>query len=187
MVRVRRWWPVLAAIVVSVTVQILFLGRYDVSGHAAEHLGSAGAPFFASVVAVTVLATTPAARRQRLVVLALAAWVAATVFVLVGNVRVVDALVDAGMRDVPTSQLVPDEAIDDAHGLANAAPWWGVAAAVALSVALWRYGHVSPKVAAAAGLVSVVFPPWIIPGAGVVVLVVARAIASERAARQLIG
>ena len=42
-------------------------------------------------------------------------------------------------------------------------------------------GHLS---SATAGLLSVVFPPWIIPGAGVVVLVVARCIAEARSLKQ---
>ena len=187
MVRLRRWWLVAAAVGVSVCVQqVVLTRRYDVSGHAAEHLGSASVPFFAFVVVVAVLVATPQARRQPAVVAALAAWFGVTVLVLIGNVRVVDALIDAGMAHTPTSQLVDNDAVAAAHGLADAAPWWGVAAALAVVAALWRGGHVSPRVAVAAGVVSLVFPPWIVPGAGLVVLAVARVIAHEREAKQLI-
>ena len=76
------------------------------------------------------LLATPAVRRQPDVLAGAAAWFATTVAVLVGNVRVVDDLVAAGVGKVGTAD-VPD----------------------------------------------VLFPPWIIPGAGVVVLVGARGVA----------
>ena len=77
----------------SLTVQkVMFESRYDVSGHAAEHLSSATAPFAAFAAVVILLWATPTARSQADVLIACLAWVAATVLVLVGNVRVVDPL-----------------------------------------------------------------------------------------------
>lgn len=179
--RVRRWWPIPALIGASVAVQqVAFMSRYDVSGHAAEHLTSGSAPFFAFAMIATLLYLTPGARRQAWVVVACLAWFVTTVFVLAGNLHVVNVLVDAGMADVPTSQIVVEGPIEAAHGLADAAPWWGVAASLAMVVALWRGGHVSRRVALGAAVLSVLFPPWMIPGAGVLVLVVARAVAFER-------
>src|SRR3954462_1985588 len=170
----RRWWPVPAGLAGSIVVQkLLFESRYDVSGHAAGHLSSATAPFGAFVFVAILLWATPAGRRQVDVLVTSLAWFAATVLVLVGNVRVVDALVAAGLGHAPTEGL-PDVAD---HGLADLAPWLAVVAAVALAGVLWRRGHVSPRVAVGAGLLSVVFPPWIIPGAGAAVLVVGRCIA----------
>jgi hypothetical protein len=111
-------------------------------------------------------------------------WLVSTVVVLVGNVRVVDALVRAGMGDTPTSQLVEDATIDRAHDLANLAPWIAVLAALALTGALWQYRHVSSRVAAGAAVLNVIFPPWIVPGAGVVVLVIALCISYQRTSRR---
>src|SRR4051794_39728194 len=173
----RRWWPVPVILTTSIVVQkLLFEGRYDVSGHASGHLSSATAPFGAFAFAAILLWTTPAGRRQADVLVACVAWLATTVLVLVGNIRVVDALVDAGLGRAPTEGL-PDVAD---HGLANLAPWLAVVAAVAIAGVFWRRGHVSRRVAIGSALLSVVFPPWIIPGAGVLVLVVARCIAYER-------
>jgi hypothetical protein len=179
----RRWWFVPVLMASSLTAQkLVFESRYDVSGHAAGHLSSATAPFLAFAVVAIVLWTTPIGRRQPDVLAACLAWLAATVLVLVGNVRVVDALVDAGLGTAPTENL-PDVAD---HGLANVAPWLGVLAAVAMAGVLWRRGHVSRRVAIVAGLLSVVFPPWIIPGAGVLVLAVARCLAHERSSTALV-
>jgi hypothetical protein len=181
MVLVRRWWPVPVLLAGSSLLQKLFFeSRYDVSGHAAEHLSSATAPFAACAVVAILLFVTPRARRQALVLITAGAWLVVNVLVLVGNVRVVDALVGAGMGHTPTSQLVASAKIDSAHDLANLAPWLGVVAALALTGAFWRYRHVSGRVAIAAAVVDVLFPPWIIPGAGVVVLTVARCIAYQR-------
>lgn len=173
----RRLWPVPLILGVSLVIQKAFFeSRYDVSGHAAEHLSSAAAPFFAGAVVAILLWATPAARRQADVVAGSLGWWVATVLVLVGNVRVIDDLVAAGFGHVPTAD-VPD--IAD-HGLANLAPWVAVIAAVALTAALWRRRHVSTRVAAVAAVLNVLFPPWIIPGAGVVVLVGARCVARAR-------
>ena len=176
----RRLWPVPLILGVSLVIQKAFFeSRYDVSGHATGHLSSATAPFFAGAVVAILLWATPAARRQADVVAGSAAWFAATVLVLVGNVRVIDDLVTAGFGKVATED-VPD--IAD-HGLANLATWLAVVAALALTAALWRRRHVSNRVAAVAAVLNVLFPPWIIPGAGVMVLVGARCVAVARAGR----
>ena len=174
---VWRWWPVPVILASSVTVQkVFFENRYEVSGHAAGHLDSATAPFGALAFIAILLWVTPAGRRQADLLVGCLAWLAATVLVLVGNVRVVNDLVDAGLSHAPTENL-PDVAD---HGLANLAPWLAVVAAVAMAGVLGRRGHISRNVAIGAALLSVLFPPWIVPGAGVIVLVVARCIAYAR-------
>jgi hypothetical protein len=178
--KVRRWWPVPVLLVTSIVVQkVSFESRYDVSGHAAEHLSGATAPFAAVALIGILLFVTPSARRQPLVLATSAAWLVTTVLVLVGNVRVIDALIRAGMGHTPTSELVENATIDSAHSLANLAPWLGVLAALALTGALWRHRHVSGRVATGAVVASVIVPPWLVPGAGVLVLSIAR-IASHR-------
>ena len=169
-----RAWPVPLILTLSILLQkILFESRYDVGGHAAEHLSSASAPFFAAALLAILLWATPEARRQPDVLVGAAAWLATTVAVLAGNVRVIDDLVGAGFGKIGTED-VPDVAD---HGLANLAPWIAVVAALALTAVLWRHRHVSARVAAVAAVLNVLFPPWIIPGAGIVVLVGARALA----------
>ena len=181
MLVVRRWWPVPALLLGSLVVQKVFFDRrYDVSGHAAEHLSSANAAFAGFAIVAILLFVTPPARRQPVVLVTSSAWLASTVLVLVGNVRVVDALIRAGAGHTATSELVPDANIDSAHDLANLAPWIGVLTALTLTGVFWRYRHVSGRVATGAAVVSVVVPPWIIPGAGVLILTLARCIAYHR-------
>ena len=182
MIRVRLWWPVPVLLATSLgTQKIFFESRYDVSGHAAGHLSNATAAFPAFALVAIVLYATPPARRQLIVLVTSATWLVGTMLVLVGNVRVVDALVDAGMGDTPTSQLVENTAIDSAHNLANWSPWLALLAALALTAALWRCRHVSGRVAIGAAVLSVIFPPWIFPGAGVLVVTIARCITFNRA------
>ena len=157
MIHVRRWWPVPVLLAASLVVQTAFFeSRYDVSGHAAEHLSSASVAFFAFALVAILLYVTPLARRQPLVLVTSAMWLFSTVLVLVGNVRVVDALVGAGMSDTPTSQLIVDDTLDSAHDLANLAPWLGVLTAIALTGALWRYRHVSGRVAVGSAVLSLI-------------------------------
>jgi hypothetical protein len=107
----------------------------------------------------------------------LAGWFGATVVVMVGNLRVVDDLVSAGYSHTPTDS-VPDVAD---HALANSAIWYGVAAALLLIACLrWRR-HIGNRTTIGAAVISVLFPPWIIPGAGVLVVVIVRCIARHRA------
>ena len=80
---VRRWWPVPVLLAVSIIVQKAFVeSRYDVSGHAAEHLQGATVVFPAFVIIAVLLYATPGARRQPLVLGACAMWLLSTVLVL---------------------------------------------------------------------------------------------------------
>jgi hypothetical protein len=181
MTYVRHWWPVPALLATAIVTQQIYLhDRYDVSGHAAEHLNSATVMFPAFALIAILLFVTPSARRQPLVLVACAVWLGSTVLVFIGNIRVVDTLVRNGLADVSTSDLVMTDAIASAHDLADAAPWLGVVSALAVIGALWRLQHVSGRVATGATMLSVIFPPWIFPGLGVVVVTVARCIARHR-------
>ena len=170
---VRQWWPVPGFIAGAILAQqVLLTSRYHVGGHAAEHLGSASAPFMAAAVVAILFWATPGARRQLDLVLAAVAWFATTLLVLAGNLRVVDDLVDAGYSHTPTG-AVPDVAD---HALANSAIWYAVAAAL-MVVALFRWRRHIGNVATGGAVVAMIFPPWIIPGAGVVVLTIIRCVA----------
>jgi hypothetical protein len=167
--------PALVALAV-VGQQVLLASRYDVGGHAAEHLGSASIPFMGAAVLAILLWATPLARRQVDVLVCLIAWFGATIVVMIGNLRVVDDLVGAGYSQTPTSS-VPDVAD---HALANSSVWYGVVAALLLVAAFRRRRHIGNRATIGAVIASVVFPPWIIPGIGVVVLAVVRCVAHHR-------
>ena len=175
---VHNWWPVPTLIAVGLVAQNRFVSRYDVGGHAAEHLASASVPFMVAATIGILFWATPRALRQIDVVLASAAWFAMTVVVMIGNLRVVDDLVEAGYGFTPTS-TVPDVAD---HSLANSSIWWAVAVALVL-VAAFRGRHHIGDAATAGACVAMIFPPWMIPGAGVLVLTVVRCVAHGRAQR----
>jgi|GEM_PF-4701864 len=60
---VRDWWPAPAFIAGALLAQQLLLSsRYDVGGHAAEHLAGATAPFMAAAVLSILFWATPRAR-----------------------------------------------------------------------------------------------------------------------------
>lgn len=151
------------------------MSRYDVAGHAAEHLSSASAPFAATALLAVILWSTPGARRRPDVLLAGLVWWCVTVAVMAGNLRVVDDLVRAGYSTTPTSS-VPDVAD---HGLANASVWWALAAAVAFVAVFHLRGFIGTG-ATIGALAAMVVPPWIFPGAGMVVVAIACCVRRSR-------
>jgi hypothetical protein len=173
----QQWWPVPALVATAVLAQrVLLTSRYDVGGHAAEHLATAAIPFIGAAVLAVLLWATPLAVRQVDVLVCVVAWFGATIVVMIGNLRVVDDLVGAGYAQTPTGS-VPDVAD---HALANSSVWYGVAAAVLLVAAFRRRGHIGNRTTIGAVIASVIFPPWIIPGLGVVVLAIVRCVARGR-------
>lgn len=178
----RTWWPVAGFLVPVLVAQTLWSSRYDVVGHAADHLQSA-TPVFPMVFlsAVLVWALPGRGRRDLVLWLLLAAAIASCLVVLAGNVRVIDAIGDATWNDAQASQLGPTRpGFESGHELAALGAWGAVVATMLVAGLLWRRGLASAKVAAAAAVVSLVFPYFIAPGAGVVVLVVSAAVARSR-------
>src|SRR4051812_32082799 len=94
---IGRWWPLPVVVITTIVVQqVAYTSRYDVSGHASGHLSSGSFIFLAVVVSFVLLWSSPPTRRAPLVVCGVAAWLAAGVAIVVGNVRVVDVLIDLG-------------------------------------------------------------------------------------------
>jgi hypothetical protein len=167
--------PALVALA-ALTQQVVLASRYDVGGHAAEHLGSASLPFMGAAVLIILVWATPLALRQVDVLVSVVAWFTATMVVMVGNLRVVDDLVAAGYSQTPTSS-VPDVAD---HALANSSVWYAVAAALLLVASFrWRR-HIGNRATIGAVIATVLFPPWILPGMGVVVVAIVRCVARHR-------
>ena len=178
----RTWWPVAAFLVPVLVVQTVWSARYDVAGHAADHLQSA-TPVFPMVFlsAVLVWALPGRGRRDLLLWLLLAAAIASCLLVLAGNVQVIDAIDGATWSDTQASQLGPARpGFESGHDLAALGAWGAVLATILAAGLLWRRQLVSAKVAAAAAMVSLVVPYFIAPGAGVVVLAVSAAVARSR-------
>lgn len=172
------------ALATSLVIQtVVYTGRYDVSGHAAGHLTSGTFVFLATIVAAVLLWTTPAARRSLLVLVGVATWLGAGIAIAIGNVRVVDALIDAGQANTPTESVIETSAVSDAHWLANTAPFIAVAGAFIVVLGVYLVRAASVGLVSIAAVLNVVIPPWIVPGFGVVLVAIARVVATEKAAR----
>ena len=133
--------------------RVLLSSRYDVGGHAAEHLATASAPFMAAAVLAILLWATPRARHQIDVLVAAAAWFTTMVLVMLGNLRVIDDLVAAGYSHASTGS-VPDVAD---HALADSSIWYAVVAALML-VASFRWRRHIGNGGAIGAAIATVFP-----------------------------
>jgi hypothetical protein len=178
----RTWWPVAAFLLPVLIVQAIWSARYDLAGHAADHLQSA-TPVFPMVFlsAVLLWALPGRGRRDPLLWLLLAVAIASCLVVMAGNVRVIDAIDGATWSDTQASQLGPTRpGFESGHDLAQLGAWGAVLATMLAAGLLWLRRLASAKVAAAAVAVSLVVPYFIAPGAGVVVLAVSAAVARAR-------
>ena len=179
----RRWWPIPAMLAATVAIQNIWFGRYEATGHAAGHLASASAIFAITfVLAVLVWASPPQLRRSPgLWVLAAGVAIAAVV-PTIGNLRVVNAVGSDGWTDDQASTLGQSRpGFDSGHDLAERGMWIVVGFAVLLAGWLWIKRAVSNGVGIASIVLCLIFPPWIFPGAGLIVLAIATVI--KRAAR----
>ena len=178
----RRWWPVAAFLVPVLVAQTVWSSRYDLAGHAADHLQSATPVFpMAFLSAVLLWALPGRGRRDPVLWLLLATAIASCLVVLAGNVRVIDAIGAATWNDAQASQLGPTRpGFESGHDLAEVGAWGAVLATMLVAGLLWLRGLVSARVAVAAALVSLVFPHFIAPGAGLVVLVISVAVTRWR-------
>ena len=110
-------------------------------------------------------------RRVELWLLA-AATIAAALFDTIGNVRVVDAIGSSNWTDDQAGSLGPSRpGFTSGHDLAQMAMYAVVGAVLVLTPWLWWRGAIGKRVAITAIAVNIVIPPWIIPGAGLIVLV----------------
>lgn len=165
------------AVAVALLAQsVLLTSRFDVGGHAAEHLNGASAPFMASAVLCIFFWATPSARGERAVAAAALLWLAMTVLVLIGNLRVVDDLVTAGYSHTPTGS-VPDVAD---HSLADASAWYALAAALLFVAVARRRRIIGNRTTIGAVVATLIVPPWIIPGAGMIVVAIVRVVVRRR-------
>jgi hypothetical protein len=175
---------VVAFIAAAIAVQTIVLRDYDAHGHAAGHLSSAQAVFFGSALIAIVLWSTPSARPQPDVWIACGAWFAALTGVAIGNLRVVDAIGGADWSDEQADTLGTGlRGFESGHDLAEISSYLGVAAAVVLTIILFVRGQIGRGVTIGAVVASLLFPPWIFPGAGVLILAIALCLARSRRLR----
>jgi hypothetical protein len=165
-----RWWPLALFFGLAALAQVVFARAYEAEGHAAGHLQSAGGIFPMLALLATILWSAPSARRYAttwLLGLGLAAMLALT---LVGNLMVVNAIEGTNWTDAQAASLGPAHSgFEAGHTLAGIGMWGAAAATLAIGLYLfWRHLLTRNQVIAAS-VVSLLIPPFIIPGAGLFV------------------
>lgn len=181
----RLWWPIPAMLAPIIVAQTIWFGRYHAKGHATGHLASATTIFaVVLVLAVLVWASPPQlGRRPELWLLAIA--VAVSVLIpTIGNLRVVNAIGTDNWTDDQASALGSSRpGFDSGHDLAERGVWFVIAFAVLLTAWVWFKHGVSNRVGTTAIILDLIFPPWIFPGAGLIVLTIGIVIRRARRLR----
>lgn len=91
-----------------------------------------------------------------------------------GNLGVIDAIGDATWNDADAGRLGPAlPGFDEGHELAGLGMTIVTWAAIAFAAVMALTRNVHPVTALASAAVIFVFPPWLAPGFGLIVLVVA--------------
>ncbi len=177
---------VLAAIVfVVVTVIMMNLvtaALFEANGsHARDHLASAQGPLpLIPLLAVVIWALPPDRRRVGVWGATLVIIVGAVVDVS-GNLKVIDAIGGAQWNDAQAARLGSSHpGFEGGHSLADIGMRIIVAGAMAFALLLVAYRAVRPTVGIASAALTLVFPPWIAPGFGVIIIAVALLWAKNR-------
>ena len=182
---VRDWWPPVALLLPILVIQGLWLGGYQATGHAAGHLGGATAVFgLTFVVALIVWATPPDLRRRPALWILASAVCLAGLVLTIGNLRVVDAIGTDNWTDDQAGIRGPARpGFESGHELAERGMWIATACALLLvGWLLWK-GAVRTGPGVAAIILCVIIPPWLLPGAGLLVVVVALVVNRARRLR----
>ena len=185
---VRRWWPVPILLGLGVIAEQIFRARYpDAVGHAAGHLDSA-TPLFLGVAAIAVIFwATPRAWREPEVVIAALAWITSLGWVMIANLEIVTAIGSRNWTDADAERLGESlPGFVEGHDHVGTALKAALVTAILLAITLLIRHHIGVGAALASIALSLAFPPWIAPGAGVVVLVVATCMARRKRLSQVV-
>jgi hypothetical protein len=158
-------------IVVNVTIGALVEAD---GSHARGHLASAQSPLSHVAVLAVMFWTLPRDRRPMLAWIAALVILVGVVFDTAGNLQVVDAIGGESWSDAQTERLGPSRpGFDEGHDLASVGMWIVVAGAIAFAVIMMVIGAIGPLPGILSIGISLVFPPWIAPGFGLVVVAIA--------------
>lgn len=175
------WWPVVAILLVAVVGLRMVGSRYDATGHAAGHLGTALTTFLMAALLAIVLWATPKGHCSWAIRLASLAYLFGLAAIVVGNLRVVDAIGARNWSDDEASALGEGVVgFESGHSLSAQGELVSVLASLALIWALRARRAIPTGLAIGATVASIVFPYWILPGAGVVVLAVGTVVLRAR-------
>ena len=149
-------------------------------GHASEHLQSGGAIFLLTAMLVIVIWALPPAMRSVWVWLATAVVFVSLLPLTIGNYQVVAALRGTDYPDESVWALASGiSGFEQGHSLTDWGKYPVYVAVTLLTLVLWRREAISTGVAIAAVALTLVFPPWIVPAFGV--LIIAIAVSRRRA------
>jgi hypothetical protein len=165
----RRWAPFglfLVAPAVGALVDLLVPGP---RGHWSGHVGS-GAAAAGQLLAVVAGAVLARRRLNGLLVLLLTIVAVGLVLEVIGNQRVAASIWQTSYGDEEAAAIGPSfEGFESGHALAGTGDMLVVLGGLAFALALGALRRVGPGVAVA-GVVLSLFPPWILPAVGTVLL-----------------
>jgi hypothetical protein len=166
----RRWAPFglfLVAPAVGVLADLLVVS--GPRGHWSGHVGS-GAAAAGQLLAVVAGAVLARRRLNVLMVVLLAVVALGLVLEVVGNQRVAASIWQTSYGDEEVTAVGPSfEGFESGHALAGTGDMLVVVGGLAFALALGAFRRVGPGVVVA-GVALSIFPPWILPAVGTVLL-----------------
>ena len=156
--------------------------------HARDHLASAQGPFpLIPLIALMIWVIPSPDRRHPLIWVAVLAILVGGVIDVMGNLQVIDAIGDASWNDAQAERLgARRPGFEEGHDLAATGTLIITAGAILFAAAMALTRNVHPVTALASAALTFVFPPFIAPGFGLIVLVVALLRKKNRLERSII-
>jgi hypothetical protein len=177
--------PLAGVLVAIIGLQVWWSRGYSPTGHAAEHFSSASVAFGITFVLAAIVWALPDPERRQPVLWVLIALVALAGAVNAnGNMLVVDAIGDEHWTLDTVDVLGPTrDGFESGHERAEQGALGGVVAAAALVIWLGFRRVISVRLCVGAVVACVLFPYWVFPGLGIVV--VAGVLVTRRVRREL--
>ena len=182
---IRDWWPIVVVLTIVITVQAIFQSSVVANGpHASDHLRSATVPFPTFFLLVVIIWAIPKARLQIKAWLLAGLLAVASLVIMFGNLRVVNAIAGDNWTDEQASALGHTrQGFESGHSIVQFGEIAGAVTLLLLIMTLRAHGIIRTRPAiGAAGLALLGLA---LPGLGLLPMLALLVVAIEVCAQRM--